>query len=244
MDRRSFLGVAAAGAGAIALGGAGLGSGTARLPGDPALAGYRAGVGRRPYPWSPEGTDHLPQIDHIVCVMMENHSFDNILGVLGRGDGFTMKDGKPTNSNPNKKGAQLTAFHMPTPCQTTSPSQAWNASHEQYDKGTNQGFVTSPSGPVAMGYWKRQDLPFTYSLASTFPIADQWTAHFSARRTRTGDTSSLARRSGSSMTACPPSSHLTGPSWTSSTSTGSPGAITSRTFRVFSSGTAFTGSPG
>jgi phospholipase C len=174
MDRRSFLGVAAAGAGAIALGGAGLGSGTARLPGDPALAGYRAGVGRRPYPWSPEGTDHLPQIDHIVCVMMENHSFDNILGVLGRGDGFTMKDGKPTNSNPNKKGAQLTAFHMPTPCQTTSPSQAWNASHEQYDKGTNQGFVTSPSGPVAMGYWKRQDLPFTYSLASTFPIADQW----------------------------------------------------------------------
>src|SRR6202046_2217066 len=25
-----------------------------------------------------------------------------------------------------------------------------------------------------MGYWDQQDLPFTYALASTFPIADRW----------------------------------------------------------------------
>ncbi|MGO9558732.1 MAG: alkaline phosphatase family protein [Acidimicrobiales bacterium] len=174
MDRRRFLGVAAAGAGAIALGGAGVGSEMARASRNPAKTRYFAGPGLRPYPWSPEGTDHLPEVDHIVCVMMENHSFDNILGVLGRGDGFTIKDGKPTNSNPNGKGGIQGAFHMPTPCQTTTPSQSWNASHQQYDNGTNQGFVVSPTGPVAMGYWTEKDLPFTYSLASTFPIADQW----------------------------------------------------------------------
>ena len=30
----------------------------------------------------------LPQIKHIVVLMMENHSFDNYLGTLGRGEGF------------------------------------------------------------------------------------------------------------------------------------------------------------
>jgi phospholipase C len=35
------------------------------------------------------GTDSLPQIEHIVILMMENHSYDNYLGMLGgRGDGF------------------------------------------------------------------------------------------------------------------------------------------------------------
>ena len=27
----------------------------------------------------------LPQINHILVLMMENHSFDNYLGTLGRG---------------------------------------------------------------------------------------------------------------------------------------------------------------
>ena len=38
----------------------------------------------------PVGTDLLPQVKHIVVLMMENHSFDNYLGMLGRGDGFVV----------------------------------------------------------------------------------------------------------------------------------------------------------
>ncbi|MDA8039565.1 MAG: hypothetical protein M0Z69_10485, partial [Actinomycetota bacterium] len=108
--------------------------------------------------------------------MMENHSFDNLLGVLGHGDGLTLDaDGRPTNSNPDGHGGRLRAFHMPTPCQFDGkPSQAWNASHAQFDHGTNQGFVTSASGPVAMGYWTPRDMPLTSSLARTFPLADRW----------------------------------------------------------------------
>ena len=30
------------------------------------------------------------------------------------------------------------------------------------------------SGAVAMGYWTQHDLPFTYSLASSFPVAVRW----------------------------------------------------------------------
>jgi phospholipase C len=129
-----------------------------------------------PFPERRAGTDSMEQIDHVVVLMMENHSFDNYLGVLGRGDGFTLgPDGRPTNWNPTADGRRQLAFAMPDDCQQNGrPSQSWQASHDQYDGGTNLGFVTSASGPVAMGYWGRADLPFYFSLASTFPLADRW----------------------------------------------------------------------
>ncbi len=64
---------------------------------------------------------------------------------------------------------------MPTPCQPSGTlSQSWDASHAQYDGGTNQGFVTSKSGPAAMGYLTPADMPFTAALARTFPIGDRY----------------------------------------------------------------------
>jgi phospholipase C len=46
--------------------------------------------GSLPFPHRAVGTDQIPQIEHIIIVMMENHSYDNYLGMLGRGDGFTL----------------------------------------------------------------------------------------------------------------------------------------------------------
>jgi phospholipase C len=140
--------------------------------------------GSRPFPELAAGTDTLPEIEHIVVLMMENHSFDNILGMLGRGDGFTLgANGLPTAANPYADGKIQHAFRMPTTCQLSSqPSQEWLASHNAYDNGRMDGFVRTPAGPgssqisggVAMGYWTGDELPFTYSLASVFPIGDRW----------------------------------------------------------------------
>jgi len=141
--------------------------------------------GERPFPDRPEGTDSLPQIDHFLVLMMENHSYDNYLGMLGRGpgdqprgDGFTIgADGQPTAANPASGGAIQHAFRMPTTCQLQGqPNQEWEQAHIQFGDGRNDGFVTSKSGPVAMGYWTGQDLPWAYSLAATFPLADRWFA--------------------------------------------------------------------
>src|ERR1700761_431086 len=49
-----------------------------------------------PFPNLAPGTDTIPQIEHIVVLMMENHSFDNRLGMLDRPDvdGFRLgRDG-------------------------------------------------------------------------------------------------------------------------------------------------------
>jgi phospholipase C len=143
-------------------------------------------AGSLPNPALAAGVDTLPGLDHIVVLMLENHSYDNLLGMLGRGDGLPLgADGQPTSTNPYADGSIQQAFHMPTTCQMSSrPSQEWSASHNAYDNGKNDGFVRTPISPatpervggVAMGYWTGADLPFTYSLASTFPIADRWFA--------------------------------------------------------------------
>ncbi len=133
-----------------------------------------------PYPNLPEGGDTIPQIQHIVVLMMENHSYDNKLGMLGRrdADGFRIgRNGRPLAENPYANGNLQHAFHMPTTCQLArEPSQTWLNSHIQFDKGRNDGFVESDSGPVAMGYWDRADQPFYYSMAQVFPIADRYFA--------------------------------------------------------------------
>ncbi len=182
LSRRSVLK-----GGLAAVGAAALGSRLPPLPGSvPGAAAWASTLrrpGSLPNPKLAAGTDTIPQIEHIIVLMMENHSYDNYLGMLGRGpgekprgDGFTLgKDGTPTATNPYANGSRQRSFHMPTHCQLDGhPSQDWMASHEQYAGGKLTGFVTSPSGPVSMGYWTGEDLPFYYSLASTFPVGDRW----------------------------------------------------------------------
>ena len=71
--------------------------------------------GPLPRPGLPAGQDLLPQIKHIVVLMMENHSYDNYLGMLqGRGEGLPLgPDGEPEVSNTGASGEVIRAFHLP-----------------------------------------------------------------------------------------------------------------------------------
>ena len=117
----------------------------------------------------------MPQVQHIVVLMMENHSYDNYFGRLERGDGLTVgTDGLPTNTNPAQDGTLVRAYHLPKTVQTGSMvRQDWAASHRQLDDGKLDGFVVT-SGTSAMGYWTGEDLPFYYSLARQFPLCDRY----------------------------------------------------------------------
>jgi phospholipase C len=139
--------------------------------------------GDRPDPARPAGADRLPQIKHIVVLMMENHSFDNYLGTLGRGEGLPRgEDGTPDAENPDSAGTLIRAHHASSTVQQEgAPVQSWSASHAQWAGGKMTGFVTSieqatPGGDkaAAMAYWTDQDLPFYHGLARTFPLADHW----------------------------------------------------------------------
>jgi phospholipase C len=152
---------------------AGAGSGTAT-----GTARSHRQPGSLPYQDLPDGTDTIQNIEHIVILMMENHSYDNKLGMLSRqgADGFQLgAHGKPIATNPYANGDVQHAFRMPTTCQLLGkPTQTWRNSHIQFANGRNTGFVESGSGPVAMGYWQEEDQPFYYSVARQFPIADHY----------------------------------------------------------------------
>ncbi|HVT66885.1 MAG TPA: alkaline phosphatase family protein [Trebonia sp.] len=137
--------------------------------------------GERPDSGRPVGADMLPQIKHIVVLMMENHSFDNYLGTLGRGEGPLGDDGAPDAENPDSAGTAIRAHRADSTVQHPGPCQSWSASHAQWAGGKMDGFVTSaeqaaPGGDKSapMAYWTEQDLPFYHGLARTFPLADRW----------------------------------------------------------------------
>jgi phospholipase C len=145
----------------------------------------RAAARRRIGPVPPEaGAESLAQIQHIVVLMMENHSYDNYLGMLaGRGDGFALgADGRPDAANPSNSGVPVQLRHSPSVLQQDGvPSQSWHASHLQYAGGACDGFVRSLEDQLpqfdstaGMQYWTESELPFYYGLARTFPLATRW----------------------------------------------------------------------
>ena len=153
-------------------------------------------AGPRPDLTKPAGTDLIPKIKNIVIVMLENQSFDGILGTLteagssaprGNGLSWATPGARPTNTNPDGKGGSIRSFKMPSTAQLDAqPWQTWGASWTQFTgspiaqtiptdpAALNQGFVISNSGPISMGYFGADQLTFTHSLAQTFPIADNW----------------------------------------------------------------------
>ncbi|MGI8558696.1 MAG: phospholipase C [Solirubrobacteraceae bacterium] len=179
VTRRSALRTAA-GAGA----GIALGSGALPAWAKPIAdaAGRVRRPGALPYPNLPEGTPTLPHIEHIVVLMLENHSFDNVLGMLPhRVRARRGVDGLPVNTrgvvdawNPDALGRRVYATHFPSPCQLHErPSQNWNQSHTAYANGRMSGFVRA-SGRVAMRFYDERELPFTYGLAAHFPIGQRY----------------------------------------------------------------------
>ena len=150
-------------------------------PSHPVAAGW-AGLrqpGSLPYPKRPEGTDTLPQIDHIIVMMMENHSYDNRLGMLRRfgADGFRLdRSGNPVATPvPGRAHPACVpdADHVPV----AGPSRTGlGGQPHPVQRRPQRRLRAVASGPVAMGYWQPEDQPFYASLASIFPLADRYFA--------------------------------------------------------------------
>ncbi len=189
LTRRALLRGAAVGA----LGSSGA-LGFARVPAwakPPARHGGLRHPDSLPLPHLPAGHSNpaLEKIEHVVVLMMENHSFDNLLGMAphqipGRHhlDGFHFGHrGRPINWNPSQArpvvhGPRVYATAASSPCQQPAhPNQDWNASHLAWNGGRNDGFVQAGTA-AAMWYWDGHDLPFTYSLVEHFPVGERYFA--------------------------------------------------------------------
>ncbi len=177
--RRSALEMTAVGGGGLLL------SAAAPAWGQPAhhQRPHKRRIDQLPYRDREMGESGLPQIEHLVCVMMENHSLDNVLGMLPAVsprhrwsfDGLPLDNhDKPIAWNPNQTGTAVYSYPLGDLCPYQGLSQDWDQSHLQYDNGRNDGFVVTTESNVPMSYLRPEQMPVTYALASRYAISDRY----------------------------------------------------------------------
>jgi phospholipase C len=114
-------------------------------------------------------------IDHIVVVMMENRSFDHLLGWLpgadGKQAGLTYVDAA---------GVQYSTYPLAPDfqgCGHPDPDHSYNGGRVQYNNGACDGFLRSGRNDVyAIGYYRRSDLPFLGAAARAWTTCDRYFA--------------------------------------------------------------------
>jgi phospholipase C len=122
----------------------------------------------------------LSGIDTIVVVMMENRSFDHLLGGLKLDPsypGANRIDGLAgTESNPDPAGGRV-MVNVAGGVATLDPKHDWVSSHNAYGGGSNDGFVRANAGASqgeAMSYHTRETAPLLYALADQYVVCDRW----------------------------------------------------------------------
>ncbi len=113
-------------------------------------------------------------IEHVVLVMMENRSFDHILGWLphanGRQAGLTYLD---------KAGAPHPTFHLTDyqNCALEDPDHSYAGGHIQYDAGKCDGWLRAGTNDLyPIGYYTGQDVSFLSQAAPQWTVCDNYFA--------------------------------------------------------------------
>lgn len=171
ISRRRFL-TGAAATGALAVAGCG--------PDTPETA---ASPGPGPGPGPVTGVLPNPAdsgIDHIVAVMMENRSFDHMLGWVPGADGIVNQTFKHTD------GSDVPTFHMGhggnadygfQGCGWEDPAHGYDAGRTHYNDGKMDGFlktVGAVGDKFAVGYYNADDVLFYKGVAENFTICDRY----------------------------------------------------------------------
>ncbi|WP_437610189.1 alkaline phosphatase family protein [Sorangium sp. So ce834] len=122
----------------------------------------------------------MADIRHLVIVMLENRSFDHMLGYL-RGTGMDV-DGVNGATNSDEHGTPIKGYHLESTRVRILPHHHREDVVRQINGGVMDGFVKgySASSHVAeiMGWYDQRDLLTYDSLARQYVVCDRWFASF------------------------------------------------------------------
>ena len=129
------------------------------------------------------GGDDTVGITTYVYLMMENRTYDHVLGArkldgLG-GDGLTAG-----MTQPDLQGNPVPLFVPPSDaalCVPADPPHGWDASHAQWNGGAMDGFLREhqrahPGDVDALQYLTRREQPVSWALADAYTTCDRWFA--------------------------------------------------------------------
>ncbi|MGA8596057.1 MAG: alkaline phosphatase family protein [Bryobacteraceae bacterium] len=114
-----------------------------------------------------------PDIKHVVVVMMENRSFDHLLGWLPGSDGKQAGLDYPDKSGVLQPTHELAPDY--TGCSYPDPDHSYSGGRTEIDAGKMDGFLQPTSnGLNAIGYYQEKDLPFRSALARNYTTCDRY----------------------------------------------------------------------
>jgi len=114
-------------------------------------------------------------IDHVVLVMMENRSFDHLVGWVPGADGkqagltYTDAAGMPHQTFPLAPDFQG--------CSYRDPDHSFDGARVEWNGGACDGWLRV-NDLWSIGYYRRQDLPFFGKVAPAFTTCDRFFASF------------------------------------------------------------------
>ena len=143
-----------------------------------------------PFPENPQpplDPGPLANIDHIVVLMMENRSFDHMLGYLSKEGGRTDVDGLRGGEKNSYKGVDYSSNLLVGTRFKESPPHGHDPVENQIDGGKMDGFVAEFAKQLAshgvdldpgqiMGYYNADQVPIYNALAWEFMICQRWFA--------------------------------------------------------------------
>ncbi len=111
-------------------------------------------------------------IEHVVVVMMENRSFDHMLGWLpganGRPPHLSYKDAKGIAHKPYRLNTYVGCSHP-------DPDHSYQGGRDEYDGGKMDGWLRTTTNDIfCIGYYDENQLPFISAFARNFTTLDHY----------------------------------------------------------------------
>jgi phospholipase C len=129
---------------------------------------------------------NLEKVDHIVVLMLENRSFDHMLGYLSLTGRRPDIDGLRPGFANEYQGHTYPVHHLDATALEVDPDHSASAIDQQVADGSMGGFVASAMATLAsrgvhdgdpacvMGYYDAADVPVYDHLAEEFAVCDRW----------------------------------------------------------------------
>jgi phospholipase C len=116
---------------------------------------------------------HLSGIEHIVVLMMENRSFDHMMGWVSRADG--RQRGLTYFDNAGQPHSTYRLAPDYQGCGHPDPDHSYEGGRIEYNNGACDGWLRAgDNDEYAIGYYTKQDLPFFAEAESKWTICDRY----------------------------------------------------------------------
>ena len=115
-------------------------------------------------------------LDHIVVVMMENRSFDHLLGWLPTADGKQAGLSYLDRGGVSRQTQHLQDFQK---CGFANPTHSFSGGRTAYNNGSCDGWLRAGiNDEYAIGYYNATDLAFLGQVAPQWTVLDRYFAAF------------------------------------------------------------------